>query len=178
MFRILAKKKRAPVFIDESSQDIPLAQLNKSLEKEKVAEKDKQPGSSHVAIDTSFEDNIPLAKIAKSSPAVNSSSKAIVVDSTPTPKSNTITVSTCFSKGSTSPLNTVLVKSGSGSSPLAVATKNGISEGEVKAKVETPLPEGLAKELLDDIETLKGFAVNYVKGKGFFTAEVNKVMLR
>ena len=48
-----------------------------------------------------------------------------------------------------------------------------------ESKEVIPLPDvPLCQELRDEIQTLKDMAAKYVKGKGFFTTEVNKVLLR
>ena len=129
-------------------------------------------------LSSSFEDNLPLATIAKSSTPSVVSTHNSVVDTTPIQKSPCSLVSS-------SPLNSqISTKSNTSSTPSQltispVATKDGADNIEVKTpKLESPLPEGLSKELTEDIKKLKDFATAYVKGKGFFTTEVNKVLLR
>ena len=54
---------------------------------------------------------------------------------------------------------------------------SGTDSPKPNLKVETPLPENLAKELLEDVARLKQTATDKTKGK-FFTPEVNKILVR
>ena len=54
---------------------------------------------------------------------------------------------------------------------------SGTDSPKPNLKVETPLPENLAKELLEDVTRLKQTATDKTKGK-FFTPEVNKILVR
>ena len=158
-FRILSKKKKKKASIsivnDENSQDTPLALLNKSND-----------------------DDIPLSKIVKDSAPSKAQKKQNVLI-TSTNNNNTITdaniknapnlTGTAKTEGSPFPK----IEAG----PDKKAELSGTDSPKPNLKVETPLPENLAKELLEDVARLKQTAADKTKGK-FFTPEVNKVLVR
>jgi len=147
---LVKKKKKKPLpIIDESSQDV-------------------------IHQDKSFDDDIPLAKIVKEQIDIplndNKASKDSQDDDIPLAKISVTPSAKASAK--------LIVKTPTTKSPVQVTpttSMNGVCSGE-KIKVETPLPEDLNKDLLDEINKLKKIAVDGVRGK-FFTGEVNKIML-
>lgn len=165
-FRILnkKKKKKASVSIinDENSQDTPLALLNKSND-----------------------DDIPLSKIVKDSAPSKAQkkqnilheSKAVLITST---NNNNIITDTNIRNAPN--LTGTAKTEGAPSTKIEVGQDkkpevSGTDSPKPNLKVETPLPENLAKELLEDVARLKQTATDKTKGK-FFTPEVNKILVR
>ena len=68
---------------------------------------------------------------------------------------------------------------GMDSSPSPTSVEDGEEGVKKDSNKIVPLPDvPLCQELKEEIQKLKDFAAKYQKGKGFFTNEVNKVLLR
>lgn len=164
--KILSKKnkKKNSTIIDDSSQDgLPLAQLNKSYEDDVPLSKIRK-SSNDETIKTEkcspVDDNVPLAKIITT--FASSNANAILAGKPAT--SSTAT-------GNVTPVLTPSTVCSTGTLNTPVESMK-----TTPVKVESPLPEGLSDDLLNDINQLKQFSEVSVKGK-FFNAEVNKVLL-
>lgn len=144
-----------------------------------VASSDKTPQK----LNASFEDDVPLAAIAKESqhtPIEDDVPLSKIISSqqsVTTPKSEPETQQKAVTQSSVSAFNMPNSTPGTTTS-IIIKTTPASTEGGKPAvvKVESPLPPGLAEDIMKDIVQLKVFAESCVKGK-FFTPEVNSVLL-
>ena len=174
------KKKTSTASIDESSQDVP---MNKSFEDDMPLAKIAKSKSDDVKLSNSQDDDLPLAKIIVG-PQIKKLKSDIENPQAMSKSANSLQIlKTIVSSQSVDslPLSASVI-SKQVSSLLPDVNKSVTSpELVVKTvmKVEYPLPEGLSGYLLKDISLLKSFTPpeSGTKGK-YFTAEVNKVLLR
>lgn len=160
------------------------------MKKKKVPDNNtKKPKvKSPTKLNKSFEDDVPLATIAKVSLDVKSddlplseiskaSTLATVKKETNTDKTNVDVSKTKKTTSLTLTTTTTAVNGTATSVVTTTATKPSENTKISTTKVKCPLPDGLNDDILEDISKIKVFAESFVKGK-FFRPDVNAVLLQ